>query len=475
MRYLYTILFLLSFLPLSATQYQPQRDSSIHVVRGYIQRVQDELIVSFELSIDRELAANENVVLEPVVQDSLGRMMNLPKIYINSRRQHAMFQRGFYKDIDLSNAIQRDNGSRQSFRYLESLPYSEWMASASLIVSEESCGCGLPIANEISFTANISTPYSLPTQLPMLACVMPEEVAIKLRVDKGSAFILFPSNDTVVYSSFGNNQKELDKIINSIDIIKQDTNYMVKEVVIHGYASPEGSYTANEKLSRGRSNSVKKYVDDIYSFPKDVLYSEYTPEDWIGFEALLEGSSYIHKSEILKIIHSDIAPDEKESRIKTKYPQFYKMLLDDWFIMLRHTDYAIEYEILSFNSIDQIESIYGSSPNNLSLNELFQLSQHYAEGSEAQDDVFMTSVKLYPDDAIANLNAAGVALRRRDIAASKRYLDLSPECDEKNLALGVYYLLTEKYDDAIIYLNKADKAGVKGASQYMFIYDSFVN
>ncbi|MFI3322483.1 MAG: hypothetical protein R3Y50_08170 [Rikenellaceae bacterium] len=472
MKYLYTILLILSFLPLSAAQYLSQRDSSIYVVKGYMQRLQDELIVSFELSIDRELSSNESVVLEPMIQDSLGREMILPKIYINSPRQHVMFQRGFYKDVDLSNAIQRKNGSKQNFRYLESRPYSDWMKSASLIVNEESCGCGLPVANDVAFTTAISTTYSLPAQLPMLAFVMPEETALKFRVDKGSAFILFPLNDTVVYPSFGDNQKELDKITNSIDIIKQDTNCMVTEVGIHGYASPEGRYRVNEMLSRGRSNAVKKYIDDMYNFPKGVINSEYTPEDWIGFEALLEGSFYRYKSEILKIMHSNITPDKKEALIRTKYPQFFKMAMDDWFIMLRHTDYVIEYEVCFFNSIEQIKQTYDSNPKNLSLNELFQLSQHYEEGSDAQGNVFMNSVMLYPDDPVANLNAACVALRRRDITAAKRYLDLSLECNEKDLALGVYYLLIEKYDEAIIYLKKADNAGVKNAAQYMHIYES---
>ncbi len=472
MKYLYTVLLLLSLLPLSAAQHLPERDSSIYVVKGNMQRVQDELVVSFELSISRELLPNESVVLEPIVQDSLDRMVILPKIYINSRRQHVMFERGFYDAADLSNGLQRKNGTQQSFRYLEAVPYSNWMDSALLIVNEESCGCGLPIASNIAFTADVTIPFSLPSELPMLTYIMPEETDLKLRVDIGSAFILFPVNDTVVNPSFSNNQKELDKIINSIDIIKQDSNRMVTHVYIHGYASPEGPYSVNEKLSRGRTNSIKEYVDDIYNFSHSIFTLQYTAEDWVGFEALLEGSSYKYRHEIFNIINSDLSPDQKERRIRSRYPQFFRMLLDDWFIMLRHTDYAIEYEVCFFNTIEQIEQIYNSRPKDLSLNELFQLAKSYSNGSECQNDVFIKSVVLYPNDPIANLNAACVALRRRDVISAKRYLDLSPQCGERDLAMGVYYILTEKYNEAISYLNKADKAGVSGVKQYLFIYDS---
>ncbi|MFI3292476.1 MAG: hypothetical protein SNI70_03035 [Rikenellaceae bacterium] len=476
MKYLYTILFILSLLPISAANTLSTRDSSIYVVRGNMQRLQEELIISFELSINRELASNESVVLEPKVVDGLGKEVILPKIYINSRKQHIMVQRGFYEDVNPSNTLMRKNGSQQKFHYLEALPYSKWMESAALVVNEESCGCGLPIANDIAFTTDITTPYIIPAVLPQLAYIMPEETALKLRVDRGSAFVVFPVNDTVVKPSYVNNQFELDKIIQSIDVIKSDSNCTVTEVYIHGYASPEGPYKLNERLARGRSNAIIKYVKDMYNFPSDLLKVESTPEDWIGFEALLVGSSYKYKNEILKIINSNLKPDQKEQKIKAKYPQFFRMLLDDWFIMLRHTDYAIEYEVCFFNTIEDIERIYGSKPNNLSHNELFQLSQYYSEGSEERDNVFMKAVMLYPEDPIANLNAAGVALRRRDVSVARRYLDLAPpNYGETDLAFGVYYLLIEEYDKAGVYLQSAEDKGIQESQQYMMIYQSLTN
>ncbi|MFR9651200.1 MAG: hypothetical protein SNG35_04165 [Rikenellaceae bacterium] len=346
------------------------------------------------------------------------------------------------------------------------------MKSALLTVKEESCGCGLPIASNISFTAEITTPASMFADLPTLACVMPEETAIKIRTDKGSAFILFPLNDTVLHPLYGDNEIELEKIVNSINIIAQDSTCVVTDVYIHGYASPEGPYKTNERLSKGRTNSVVEYVNNICNFPEDILVAEYTAEDWEGFEALLINSSYINKSEVLKIIRSNQTPDQKERTIRKKYPQFFNMLLDDWFIMLRHTDYIIKYEVCFFSTIEEIEQIYHSNPRNLSHNELFQLSQRYSNGSDEQYDIFLKSVSLYPEDPIANLNAAGVALRRRNLTAAKQYIDLSPECGEKDLALGVYHLLSEDYDKASHYINRSNQMGVSESEQYLNILQS---
>ncbi|MFI3263343.1 MAG: DUF3868 domain-containing protein [Rikenellaceae bacterium] len=475
MKYLYSILFFITILPLSAAQYVTERDSSIHVVRGNLQRLQDELIISFDLSVNRELTANENVILEPIITGDLGEMNVLPKIYINSRRQQVMYKRGFYNDSDLSKTLQRKNGTQQNFHYLASLPYADWMKTAKLVVNEESCGCGLPIANNLAFTADVTTPINLPAELPMLASIMPEEVDVKIRNEQGSALVIFPLNKTVVYPDFKDNLKELNKITNSIDIVKQDPNCTVTNIYIHGYASPEGPYKLNEKLAKGRTSAVKDYVNNIYHFSPKIFTIESTPEDWVGFEALLEHSSYVNKNEILKIVRSDIAPDKKEQAIRTKYPQFFKMLLDDWFIMLRHTDYIIEYEVCFFNTVALIEEIYNTNPKNLSLNELFQLAQSYRNGSPNQDDVFMKSVALYPEDPIANLNAAGVALRRRDITSAKYYLDLSYECGEKDLALGVYHLLLEEYEDAGYYFDKVDEENIPESNQYIILYQSIIN
>lgn len=468
MKYLYIILFMIIFLPANA---KVLKDSSIYVVKGNVQKMDDELIVSFLLSIDRELSSNESVVLEPIILNSDNEVM-LPKIYVNSRKQQIMVLREFYKDVDYSNSILRKNGTHQNFQYLESIPYSEWMESASLVINEESCGCGLPISSDIVFTSSVSSPYSLPEELPKLAYVMPEETELKLRTDKGSAYVLFQLSDTIIKPKLGNNQSELDKITNSIDIIKNDSNCIVTEVCIHGYASPEGPYKTNVKLARGRTNAVKDYISNIYQFSQGVLKTNYTAEDWLGFEAIVENSSYKYRNEILKIIRSELAPDKKEQKIRTKYPQYFKTLLADWLPILRHTEYTIQYEVCLFNSIEEIEQIFYENPKYLSLSELFQLSLYYKDGSEQRNNVIMQSVQLYPDSPIANLNAACVTLRKQDIARSKVYIDKSLECPEKDLLMGVYCLLINDYANSEKYLNKAKYNGIKESEEYIQIYES---
>ena len=75
------------------------------------------------------------------------------------------------------------------------------------------------------------------------------------------------------------------------------------------YASPDGPYRLNEKLARERTQSVKEYVNQLYAFDGAHIQTDYTPEDWEGFEALLCDTTFQEKrSDNKKTITSDIHP-----------------------------------------------------------------------------------------------------------------------------------------------------------------------
>lgn len=94
------------------------------------------------------------------------------------------------------------------------------------------------------------------------------------------------------------------------------TPTLPSHISIHGYASPDGPYRLNEKLARERTQSVKEYVNQLYAFDGAHIQTDYTPEDWEGFEALLCDTTFQEKEAIIKTITSDIHPDSKERKLK---------------------------------------------------------------------------------------------------------------------------------------------------------------
>lgn len=79
-------------------------------------------------------------------------------------------------------------------------------------------------------------------------------------------------------------------------------------------------------------------------------------------------------------------------------------------------------------------------------------------------DVFQTAVRLYPDNEVANLNAAASALQWGDTERAGKYLEkASSTTKEYTNNLGVYYLLTGEYNKARDLFSRAIRDGTDNA------------
>lgn len=415
-----------------------------------------ELVASISIDITRDLSPNESVVLVPIVSDSLEHRLELPPIYINSRKQHIVFLRDTGRKDKAARALQRKNGDKQTIHYLQSVPFEQWMNQATLSLIEKSCGCGIPGTEDFTCIARL---HPQPTPAPQLAFLTPQVETSKIRTEKGSAFIDFPVNVTTIHKEFSNNTAELYKIIATINTIKNDSNVSITHISIHGYASPDGPFRLNERLARERTQALKEYVSRLYTFDSKDIHTTYTPEDWEGFEALLSDTTFQNKEAIMKIVTSTIHPDRKEGMIKTKFPAFYRFVLEHWFVILRHSDYTVEYHVRPF-TVEESQKIFDTNPKNLSLEEMFRLALTHTPGSETYNKIFMTAVQLFPDNPTANLNAACIALMQKDTKAATAFLDKAPPVPETTLAKGVLHFLQGNYQEAEVLFRQAKDAGL---------------
>lgn len=438
-----------------------EETGSVRTTTSSLYKAGKELVASISIDITRDLSPNESVVLVPVVSDSLEHRLELPPIYINSRKQHIVFLRETGRKDKAAQALQRKNGDKQTMHYLQSVPFEQWMNQATLSLIEKSCGCGIPGTEDFTCIANL---HPQPTPVPQLAFLTPQVESSKIRTEKGSAFIDFPVNVTTIHKEFSNNTTELDKIIGTINTIKGDSNVSITHINIHGYASPDGPFRLNERLARERTQALKKYVSQLYTFDSKDIHTTYTPEDWEGFEALLGDTIFQNKEAIMKIVTSTMHPDRKEEMIKTKFPAFYRFVLKHWFVILRHSDYTIEYYVRPF-TVKESQKIFDTNPKNLSLEEMFRLALTHTPGSETYNRIFMTAVQLFPDNPTANLNAACIALTQRDTKAATAFLRKAPEVPEKTLAEGVVCFLQGDYEKAETLFRQAKDAGLPQADE----------
>ena len=130
---------------------------------------------------------------------------------------------------------------------------------------------------------------------------------------------------------------------------------------------------------------------------------------------------------------------------------------------LRHTDYRIAYVIRSYNDVEEIKRLMRTQPQKLSLNEFYLVAQEYEPGTDEFTEVFETAVRMFPDDTVANLNAANAAMRRGDNTGAVRYLERAGDSPEAVYARGSLAVRMKDYETARKYLNEAKSLGLEQA------------
>lgn len=239
-------------------------------------------------------------------------------------------------------------------------------------------------------------------------------------------------------------------------------NVKVTAITIKGYASPESPWDNNTRLAKGRTETLKQYVQNLYHFEEGFIRTDYEPEDWAGLREFVAASNLEHKAEILALIDDpDLKPDPKEQQIKTRYPDEYKFLLSTVYPGLRHSDYTIGYTIRSFSDPKEIGQVFRTAPQKLNLSEMMLYAMTLEPGSDEYNDVFEIAVRMFPDDRTANLNAANAAMQRNDLARAGQYLTRAGESAEAEYARGVLSALHGDYDRAIGYIEKAGTLGLE--------------
>lgn len=428
------------------------KDFTLELKDGYL-----NVDIDIDLS-QLDIKTTQVVVLTPkIVKDA--DTLRLKSIGVYGRNRRIYYERN--EDIKPTNAGDIDLTTSETvdiIRYSTTVAFTEWMNGCSVQLARRDYGC-CGHSDAIA-QSEVVDKFPLDPYFPELIYLRPEHEVVKTREISGSAFVDFPVSQTVIYPTYRNNVAELAKITGTIDSVKRDSDITIKSVFIKGFASPESPYSNNTRLAKGRTEALKAYVENMYHFGEGFIKTDFEPEDWAGLERYVEASSLPHKEEILKAIRSDREPDKKEWVIKSTWKEEYRFLLDNCYPALRHSDYIIEYEVKSYADPVEIERVLHTAPQNLSLEEFYILAQTYESGSDAFNDLFETAVRMYPNDPVANLNAANSAILRKDYRGALRFLDKAGDLPEAVYARGALEVYMEDCEAAKPYLMEAQKLGI---------------
>lgn len=450
---------------------------AVHPVR--LEQVGDSLYIDMNMVLeDVKMKASRGADWIPqLVSES--RTLNLPRISLKGRDEYRAYERfltlmghsekASYAPPYMVKMIAGRKNIRIPYRY--KLPYETWMADACLNVRRDECGCGETAWMEIEplmEKVTLEHPWVPYVVTPHLAYIKPVVELVKHREVQAECFLDFEVNKMNIRPEYMNNPQELAKLRAMMDELKADSNIRVKSLDIIGYASPEGSLTTNKRLSEGRALALRDYLTTLYEFPRSHYNILFGGENWEGLVKTLQHTNIDYQQELLNIIANnpnDLTLKMKLRELHTGIP--YQYLLRSVYPKLRVAVCKVNYEVKNF-TVDEARKVIKKRPQNLSLNEMFTVANSYPENSLEFMDVFETAARMYPEDEVANVNAAVAALSRNDLVSAERYLKRVNAKGGRSVydnAMGVWMLLKGEYESAEKYLKNAAVSGLDVAGK----------
>ena len=129
--------------------------------------------------------------------------------------------------------------------------------------------------------------------------------------------IFYPVNETDIHEDYMDNANQLHRIRKYLE-----KSPKIDSITIFSYASPEGSYAVNKRLSKERGKTAKQYLLNLIPaerhLPDSLLIIDPTAENWEGLrEKIYYQYQHDDKDEILAILdRTDITDERRKVLLK---------------------------------------------------------------------------------------------------------------------------------------------------------------
>ncbi|MFV0418572.1 MAG: DUF3868 domain-containing protein [Dysgonomonas sp.] len=466
------IVILLSVLTLPILA-QQTNERQINITSGEIKHEGDSLYVDMVVDLNSiSLDRNRSLTLTPIVTDGKESVI-LPDILINGATRHKAYLRSKALNINhptedgVYAVIKLDKYNKDPLHYRQAIPFDSWMSAAYVNLNEDLCGC---IGYRELLTQERVISRMPPREkviyeiTPRPAYIKPEAEMTKTRNEQWETYLDFPINKSAILPNYMGNNEKLANIEQMLSTVESDKNLNISHIRIIGFASPEGSISHNETLSKSRAEAFKNYLASKLDFPSNAYSVEYGGENWNGLIDAIKSSSTEDKDEILAIINNTEDVNQRKMKLKLfKNGTPYFEMLNTIYPKLRKVVSEAQYIVKGFD-IEEAKEIIKTRPQQLSLDEIYNVANTYPVGSESFIEIFETAVRMYPSDNVANLNAAAAALSIKNIKLAEKYLrQADPNSPEFANNTGVLYLLKGDTENAKLQFEKAQNGGSEAA------------
>ena len=275
--------------------------------------------------------------------------------------------------------------------------------------------------------------------------------------EKHDANIMFLIQQANIRASELKTAKEFGKEVKNID---EAANKKISNIEISAYASPDGGLDLNKGLAEQRQNNTAKVISrDLKKAKIDAtIDTEYTAEDWEGFQELVSKSNIQDKELILRVLSMYQDPEQREQEIKN-ISSVYKTLADEILPQLRRSRLTLNYEIIG-KSDEEIARLADSDYKQLNIEELLYAATLTKDPAK-QEAIYTKATQLAPNDYRGYNNLGKLAYQAGDLNKAESYLKKAAsikDAPEVNMNLGLIALTKGDKDAAEAYMGKASGA-----------------
>jgi len=425
------------------------------------------------------LPSDESLTLTPVLKSGKQEII-LSSVIINGPQKqkvyhrHEILEKGSKKkhSVNMPLLVIKDNKKNsRTFSYKTEIPYDDWMDGSALYVETEECGCNGKKAD--TYQDKIAEIIKIPK---------PHVSGIPDNIDREMLAwvnILVPEDDNKLLSIKGsiplNGKSGLDclpeekcyelyyRIRDAVHSVKQKNGASIDGISVTGFTSPIGNNKENEKQSISRSLLLKNYLSQTSVNGKYPLDVAWVAEDWDSITTLVKTSKMPLHDAALDIINTVELVKGRETVLKELASGIpYKYISEKIFPQVCRLDYEVKYNQEPLDAVTG-RLLLKTRPGSLSLGEFYAIANSYPKGSQEYNDVFDIAARLFPNNPQANINAAAVALTKKDTKLARKYLERFATLPAAYNNIGLLYLLEGNKDKAEVYLQMAAAANVTQA------------
>lgn len=320
-------------------------------------------------------------------------------------------------------------------------------------ISSHGCGrCGIIDTLQLGF---INDPVTL---LPVkealkIDWIEPEyKLDPKIRTGKGEARLQFGINQYDINLELAGNREEMDRMLNSLKTVTDDSLATLDKVNIYGLASADGPFAFNTTLSRNRAISARDWLVSRIGRDKisDSIFTVNSrPEGWWPVYEAMRKAGDQNASKVYEIIRDSDGTENDdiyETAIRSLdcWPEIRRSYLQKD----RKVEYEYEYTVRGFSSDEELKAMYRTRPDAFSIDEFLRLSS-IMETTSGKMEVYRTLLHFFPQSSTGINNLAVLYLKNGDEKGAREVLDRGNEYSAEMLRTrAASYVYEGEYEKA---------------------------